>query len=225
METPKRRPTMRIPLLLASIVGLLIGGPATLASAQEPCVLGVVCVPETEPVDACVANPQSCVEETTETVQGCAADPGGCVTAGDPEPEPQPQSEAPGETDRSGSSVPPARSPGDTDKPRGASDDGAPRRERHDRSEKPASERAPRPVASRVDAPHPGALRGGSPRPEGVLERVGRAVVDSSSDFAIPFAIMALAGLFLLFQGRIDRRDPKLVLAPLDAADDLLTFA
>lgn len=55
----------------------------------------------------------------------------------------------------------------------------------------------------------------------GTLAQVGRAVAEAP---AFPLLLVVLVGLFLLVQHGIDRGDPKLALAPLEA-EDALEFA
>jgi hypothetical protein len=50
-----------------------------------------------------------------------------------------------------------------------------------------------------------------------------RAVGTAARHSAFPIALLVAMGLFLLLQDRIDRRDPKLALAPLHA-DPKLDF-
>jgi hypothetical protein len=63
--------------------------------------------------------------------------------------------------------------------------------------------------------------------PGGVLS--GSAAVDALKDVAgetirrpqLPIVLLLIVGLFLLVQNRIDRRDPKLAGAPVDADPEL----
>jgi hypothetical protein len=57
-----------------------------------------------------------------------------------------------------------------------------------------------------------------------LLDRVQRGLTDAARRFAFPIGVSALAGIFLLVQGRLDRRDPKLTAAPIDSRDDVATF-
>lgn len=57
-------------------------------------------------------------------------------------------------------------------------------------------------------------------RPE--LEGFGRAALDAAKKFAFPLLMTLAVGAFLLVQSRVDRRDPKLALAPID--HDMLAF-
>ncbi len=54
------------------------------------------------------------------------------------------------------------------------------------------------------------------------LDAFGQTVLDAAKQFAFPLLLTILVGVFLAVQSRIDRRAPKLALAPLD--QDLLSF-
>ncbi|HEV3475447.1 MAG TPA: hypothetical protein VG602_08780 [Actinomycetota bacterium] len=43
-------------------------------------------------------------------------------------------------------------------------------------------------------------------------------------DFAFPLLLIAVVSVFLGIQSRIDRRDPKLALAPVDSRHDVVEF-
>lgn len=58
--------------------------------------------------------------------------------------------------------------------------------------------------------------------PRGPLESLGRAAVEAVKKFAFPLLMTLAVGAFLLIQSRIDKRDPKLALAPVDF--DMLGF-
>lgn len=51
---------------------------------------------------------------------------------------------------------------------------------------------------------------------------LAESILDAARDFAFPLILTILVGAFLALQHRFDRRDPKLVLAPLD--HDYLSF-
>jgi hypothetical protein len=57
-----------------------------------------------------------------------------------------------------------------------------------------------------------------------VFQRIRRAFTDSAGAFVFPLALIGIVGAFLVFQSRVDRSDPKLALAPIDARDDVLEF-
>ena len=56
------------------------------------------------------------------------------------------------------------------------------------------------------------------------FEAAGRAAATAAKALAFPLALALLVVGFLAIQGRFGRKDPKLVLAPIDAAEDSLTF-
>lgn len=60
---------------------------------------------------------------------------------------------------------------------------------------------------------------------EATVERLREASVPAARQFSLPLALGALVLAFLAIQGRVDKRDPKLTVAPVTMADDLLPFA
>jgi hypothetical protein len=62
------------------------------------------------------------------------------------------------------------------------------------------------------------------PQGESFFAAAGRAAATAAKAIAFPLALALLVVAFLIAQGRIGRKDPKLVLAPLDASSDTLTF-
>jgi hypothetical protein len=58
------------------------------------------------------------------------------------------------------------------------------------------------------------AVTGSAEQGSGALERIGRAVVGAAEDFAFPVALALMVAAFLIVQDRLDRKDPKLALAP-----------
>ena len=52
----------------------------------------------------------------------------------------------------------------------------------------------------------------------------GQMAIEAAKTIAFPLALALLAVGFLMAQGRFGRKDPKLVLAPIDTRDDSLTF-
>ena len=75
---------------------------------------------------------------------------------------------------------------------------------------------APSPAASGAKAGNDG-VTPGIPAPQLALR--------SARDLSVPFGVGAAVTVFLVIQGRIDRRDPKLVDAPVGPEDDLVEFA
>jgi hypothetical protein len=80
-----------------------------------------------------------------------------------------------------------------------------------------------RPVASKKPAQAAPAAR--RPRraaePDSWLDAISALVVPFAQRGAFPLVLLIIAGLFLLIQNRLDRRDPKLAHAPLHAQPDL----
>lgn len=58
----------------------------------------------------------------------------------------------------------------------------------------------------------------------GVIASIGRVAAEAAQQAAFPLLLTLLVGAFLIGQNRIDRRDPKLALAPVDSDQDLLSF-
>ncbi len=57
-----------------------------------------------------------------------------------------------------------------------------------------------------------------------LLERIARSISDVAQKIAFPLLLAAAVGAFVVVQNRVDRKDPKLALAALDADEDLLSF-
>lgn len=61
--------------------------------------------------------------------------------------------------------------------------------------------------------------------PDGsVVQQIGRVAAEAAEQMAFPVMLLLMVGAFLLGQNRVDRRDPKLALAPVDLDADLLSF-
>lgn len=58
----------------------------------------------------------------------------------------------------------------------------------------------------------------------GVIQQIGRVAAEAVQQAAFPLLLTLLVGAFLIGQNRIDRRDPKLAMAPVDSDQDLLSF-
>lgn len=56
------------------------------------------------------------------------------------------------------------------------------------------------------------------------LEELSSVGLKTASRFAFPLILALLVVAFLIVQGRIDRNDPKLRLAPIDSKHELLRF-
>lgn len=61
-------------------------------------------------------------------------------------------------------------------------------------------------------------------RMPGAMPRTGRRSLDTARRYPIPTGVALVVVVYLVFQGRIDRRDPKLANAPLHAGDDRMRF-
>lgn len=60
---------------------------------------------------------------------------------------------------------------------------------------------------------------------DSLVQQIGRIAAEAVKNAAFPLALILLVGGFLVVQNRIDRRDPKLALAPVDPEHDLLSFS
>lgn len=63
------------------------------------------------------------------------------------------------------------------------------------------------------------------PGGDATVERLREASVPAARQFSLPLVLGALVLAFLAVQGRLDKRDAKLMVAPITVADDLLPFA
>ncbi|HSL66816.1 MAG TPA: hypothetical protein VK977_01490 [Actinomycetota bacterium] len=57
---------------------------------------------------------------------------------------------------------------------------------------------------------------------QGIFEGIGSLAIEAAKELAFPLALAVIVLLFVAVQNRIDRKDPKLALAPV--APDLLRF-
>jgi hypothetical protein len=57
-----------------------------------------------------------------------------------------------------------------------------------------------------------------------MIERIARSAADVAERLAFPMLLALAVGAFVLLQNRVDRKDPKLALAALDADEELLGF-
>lgn len=64
-----------------------------------------------------------------------------------------------------------------------------------------------------------------TPADESIVQQIGRVAAEAAKQMAFPLALTLLVGAFLTMQNRMDRKDPKLALAPVDSEHDLLTFS
>ena len=63
-----------------------------------------------------------------------------------------------------------------------------------------------------------------APLREGFITQLAQAATEAAEKLAFPLGLALMVGAFLMLQGRIDRKDAKLVLAPIDSEQDLLSF-
>jgi hypothetical protein len=69
-----------------------------------------------------------------------------------------------------------------------------------------------------------GPAAGGGDDSKSVLDKVKDVAVGAGKRVAFPSFLALLGFLFVLLQNRLDRRDPKLAMAPVNKDDDLLSF-
>jgi hypothetical protein len=62
------------------------------------------------------------------------------------------------------------------------------------------------------------------PARETFITQLADAAVEATKKLAFPLGLALMVGAFLMVQGRIDRKDAKLVLAPISSEQDLLSF-
>jgi hypothetical protein len=86
-----------------------------------------------------------------------------------------------------------------------------------------ATPKAPEPAVSIVGAPL--VLEPMPPAPTDALLPTAVRVIQSAAERgSIPVALILIAAVFLAIQNRIDRRDPKLALAPVRDEPEYLEF-
>ena len=79
--------------------------------------------------------------------------------------------------------------------------------------------------SSQARVPSPRTVTAVTPSVEdSVISQIGRVAAEAIEKAAFPIALMLMVGAFLMVQNRIDRKDPKLALAPVDSEHDLLIF-
>lgn len=59
---------------------------------------------------------------------------------------------------------------------------------------------------------------------ESVINQLGKIATEAVRQAAFPLALILMVIGFLMVQNRLDRKDPKLALAPVDSEQDLLSF-
>jgi hypothetical protein len=94
---------------------------------------------------------------------------------------------------------------------------------RRDASRAPGQTQRPAPSVTAGEAPRAAARRSpsASERVSRLVKAISKLVAPVVERTAFPLILLIVAGLFLLVQDRIDRRDPKLARAPLHARPDL----
>lgn len=56
------------------------------------------------------------------------------------------------------------------------------------------------------------------------IAKLAQTAGEAVKTFAFPLSLTILVLIFLLIQGEIDRRDPKLAFAPVDSSKDMVYF-
>lgn len=62
------------------------------------------------------------------------------------------------------------------------------------------------------------------PERDSFISNLAEAAGEAAKKLAFPLGLALMVGAFLMVQGRIDRKDAKLALAPIDSEQDLLSF-
>lgn len=185
--------------------------------------------PPLPPVDECTKNPASCLPDSP--LPGVLPDPEDCVK-GLPGCAPEPD-----EVDRCVKDVARCLEPGQSENDDGGGDEddrgGAAPGEgnqppRH--TPEAAAGSGDRAATGNVDATEPSPQAGPQigtaafASNDGIVNQIQRGLADAAQRFAFPLMVAALVGAFLVVQGRIDRKDPKLVAAPIVSHDDQVSF-
>lgn len=97
-----------------------------------------------------------------------------------------------------------------------------------DRSDRAAAQAKDRTLAAvekdrRMQGTAPVSAIAPPPR-ETFLTQLADAAEEAAKKLAFPLGLALMVGAFLMVQGRIDRKDAKLALAPIDSEQDLLSF-
>ncbi|HEX2058782.1 MAG TPA: hypothetical protein VHI71_10495 [Actinomycetota bacterium] len=85
----------------------------------------------------------------------------------------------------------------------------------------------PRQLVDLTGAGAPGGGDGDAARPSvlaNTVAKLARTAGEAVKKFAFPLSLTILVLIFLLIQGEIDRRDPKLAFAPVDSSKDMVFF-
>lgn len=214
------------PVLIAFLILTVVGAPSTAAACpvtDPTCVVKEVKDTATETVDdveeTLKDTADKAVEDVNETVEGTeetvsevekdvneVLDPG---NGSDPPAPPNPSPPGPGnrkdgekDDDVRGGSEEPGDDAGTADDRRSGALGPAPT----DPPDNP-------PVAPSTPA---------SAERSGPGEGIAESALEAAKTFAFPLFMTLLVGIYLIIQHRVDRRDPKFVLAPLE--QELLSF-
>lgn len=224
-------------LLAAGTVALILSAaPAALAQVEGCVADPASCVPPAPasgpgvgdptsslpPVpdpDPCVQNPASCVPAVPDP-DPCVQDPQACVlhlvAGNETQNELQPASEEPTQT----------REPrgGQEEVPQVPVVSGV-------RDEGPSGGNRPARPGPRAGAVDPVSSPAGDtvlsrpvPDPGGALGGAVGGLAQAVRDFVFPLLLIAGVSVFLGIQSRIDRKDPKFTLAPVDSRHDVVEF-
>jgi hypothetical protein len=185
------------------------------------------CLPDPPPIDQCTKNPASCLPDVVPDPDECVKDLPRCL----PDAE---------EIDRCVEDVARCVQPGENRNDDGDEDEGggaAPGEGNQPPRQSPdATSRIQRSADADAEAAVSGeatasSLEGGTEigtaafaSSPSTLERIQQGLEDAAKRFAFPLALAGLVAGFLLVQGRLDRRDPKLAVAPIVARDDVVSF-
>ena len=159
----------------------------------------------TEAADEVVDDVDQTIDDVQETVDDTLNPGGGPTTPPPPPPEEDPTDPPPGEVGPSGTRI------------QGAGEERRQRElDRRARSEGEGREEAVGPA--RIEPPAGTAAFLG---PATDISReddrsLGESAIEAAKDFAFPLLLTLLVGAFLAVQHRVDRREPKLVLAPVE---------
>lgn len=150
--------------------------------------------------------------------------PGGADADASPSPRPGPDAEdRPAPSTPAGGGAAPSTAPAPPSAPAPKAADPPGRAQpRRDPSRPPGRTQRPAPSVTAGEAPQ--AVRPSPPEPGRIarlFEAISKLVAPVVQRTAFPLILLIVAGLFLLVQDRIDRRDPKLAHAPLHARPDL----
>jgi hypothetical protein len=222
-------------LLAAGTVALILSAAPAAVAQVEGCVSDPVsCLPATDP-DPCVSDPASCLPPVPDPdpclqdpasclpaapdADACLQDPEGCllglVTGDETQGELQSTNEEPARP----------RDPRDEDVSRTPVGSGV-------RNERPPggdqSGRSGRRLEDVDTAPPPpgDAILAVSRPPDagGALGGTIGGLAQAVQDFVFPLLLIAGVSVFLGIQSRIDRKDPKFTLAPIDSRHDVVEF-